>query len=32
MFKKSQMNMIKENKKTKDIEEINEYYNYCKFN
>jgi len=26
------MNMIKENKKTKDIEEINEYYNCCKFN
>lgn len=26
------MNMIKENMKTKDIEEKNEYYNYCKFN
>jgi len=24
--------MIKENKKTKNIEEKNEYYNYCKFN
>jgi len=24
--------MIKENKKTKAIEEKNEYYNYCKFN